>query len=72
MSSENPSGVISLPRIQVGVVTQMTVLPFNGAFCYREVETNESNISFPDPLKFDVDAEINIQKIFIKVSREGK
>jgi hypothetical protein len=65
MSSENPSGVISLPRIQGGVVTRMTVLPSNWAICYLEVETSESSISFPDPLKFDVDAEINIQRIVI-------
>ena len=72
MSSENPAGVISLPRIQGGVVTRMTVLPTKGVICYLEIETSESSISFPDLLKFDVDAEINIQKIFIKVSREGK
>jgi len=65
MSSENPSGVISLPRIQGGVVTRMTVLPSNGAICYLEVETSESSISFPDPIKFDIDAEINIQRIVI-------
>ena len=65
MSSENPSGVISLPRIRGGVATRMTVLPSNGAICYLEIETSESSISFPDPLKFDVDAEINIQKIVI-------
>ena len=65
MSSENPSGVISLPRIQGGVVTRMTVLPSNGTICYLEVETSELSISFPDPLKFDVDAEISIQRIVI-------
>ena len=65
MSSANPSGVISLPRIQGGVVTRMTVLPSNGAICYLEIETSEPCISFPDPLKFDVDAEINIQRIVI-------
>ena len=63
MSSANPSGVISLPRIQGGVVTRMTVLPSKGVICYLEIETSESSISFPDPLKFDVDAEINIQRI---------
>ena len=65
MSSENSSGVVSLPKIQGGVVTRMSVLLSNGSICYLEIETSESCISFPDPLKFDLAAEINIQRIVI-------
>ena len=47
LSSENPSGVISIPKIRGGVVTRMTVNPTSGVISEIFIETSESSISFP-------------------------
>lgn len=65
MSDEKPMGVITIPRIQGGVVTRMTVLPVNGAIYDMEIETSESSISFPEPIRFDFTAKIHIQRIVL-------
>ena len=65
MSSEKPIGVISLPKVQGGVVTRMTVLPINGTICNMDIETSESSISFPEEIRFDLNAKINIQRIVV-------
>jgi len=65
MSSEKPTGVISLPKVQGGVVTRMTVLPINGTICNMDIETSESSISFPEEVRFDQSAKINIQRIVV-------
>jgi len=59
MSDEKPMEVYSLPRINGGVVTRMSVLPSNGTICYLDIETSKSFISFPEPLKFILDAPIS-------------
>ena len=58
-------GAITLPKIRGGVVTRMTVLPVNGAICDMEIETSESSISFPEEIRFDLNAKIHIQRIVI-------
>jgi hypothetical protein len=65
MSSENPSGVISLPKIKGGVVTRMTIIPASGVISEIDIETSEPSISFPEEVRFDADARINIQRIVI-------
>jgi hypothetical protein len=65
MNSEKPIGVISLPKVQGGVVTRMTVLPINGTICNMDIETSESSISFPEEVRFDLSAKINIQRIVV-------
>ena len=65
LSSENPSGVISIPKIRGGVVTRMTVNPASGVISEIFIETSESSISFPEEVRFDLDAKINIQRIII-------
>ena len=65
ISSGNPSGVITLPKIRGGVVTRMTVIPANGVISEIDIETSESSISFPEEVRFDADARINIQRIII-------
>ena len=65
MSSENPLGSITIPRIQGGVVTRMTVLPASGVIADMNIETSESSISFPEEVRFDLNAKINIQRIII-------
>jgi hypothetical protein len=65
LSSENPSGVISIPKIRGGVVTRMTVNPASGVISEIFIETSESSIAFPDEVRFDLDAKINIQRIII-------
>ena len=65
LSNENPSGVISIPKIRGGVVTRMTVNPTSGVISEIFIETSESSISFPEEVRFDVDAKINIQRIII-------
>ena len=65
LSSENPSGVISIPKIRGGVVTRMTVNPTSGVISEIFIETSESSISFPEEVRFDLDAKINIQRIII-------
>ena len=65
LSSENPSGVISIPKIRGGVVTRMTVNPVSGVISEIFIETSESSIAFPEEVKFDLDAKINIQRIII-------
>jgi hypothetical protein len=65
MSSENPSGVISIPKIHGGVVTRMTVNPASGVISEIFIETSESSIAFPEEVRFDLDAKINIQRIII-------
>ena len=65
MSSENPSGVITFPKIKGGVVTRMTVLPASGVISEICIETSESSISFPEEIRFDLNAVINIQRIII-------
>ena len=65
LSSENPSGIISIPKIRGGVVTRMTVNPTSGVISEIFIETSESSISFPEEVRFDLDAKINIQRIII-------
>jgi len=65
MSGEKSGGIISLPKVQGGVVTRMTVLPLNGTICEMDIETSESSISFPEEIRFDLNARINIQKIIL-------
>ena len=65
MCSEKTAGVITLPRIKGGVVTRMTVLPINGTICEMNIETSDSNISFPEEIRFDLNARINVQKIVV-------
>jgi len=65
LSSENPSGVISIPKIRGGVVTRLTVNPASGVISEIFIETSESSIAFPDEVRFDLDAKINIQRIII-------
>jgi len=65
MSSEKPVEIISLPRIKGGIVTRMTVLPINGTICEIDIETSESSISFPEEIRFDLNAKIHIQKIIV-------
>jgi len=65
MSSEKPVEIISLPRIKGGIVTRMTVLPINGTICEIDIETSESSISFPEEVRFDLNAKIHIQKIIV-------
>ena len=50
---------------QGGVVTRMTVLPVSGVISEITIETCESSISFPEEIGFDLNAEINIQRIII-------
>jgi hypothetical protein len=65
MSDEKPVGIISLPKIKGGIVTRMTVLPINGTICEIDIETSESSISFPEEVRFDLNAKIHIQKIVV-------
>ena len=65
MNGEKPIGVISLPKAQVGVVTRMTVLPINGTICEMNIETSDSGISFPEEVRFDLNARVNIQRIVV-------
>jgi len=65
LNSENPSRVISIPKIRGGVVTRMTVNPASGVISEIFIETSESSIAFPDEVRFDLDAKINIQRIII-------
>jgi hypothetical protein len=65
MSDEKPVGIISLPKIKGGIVTRMTVLPINGTICEIDIETSESGISFPEEVRFDLNAKIHIQKIIV-------
>ena len=65
LSGENPSGIISIPKIRGGVVTRMTVNPTSGVISEIFIETSESSISFPEEVRFDLDAKINIQRIII-------
>lgn len=65
MSSENPSGVITIPKIVGGIVTRMTVNPISGVISKINIETSESSISFPEEIQFDLNAEIHIQRIII-------
>lgn len=65
MSSEIQSGIIHLPKIRGGIVTRMTVFPVSGVIAEMNVETSESSISFPEEVRFDLNARINIQRIVI-------
>ena len=65
MSNENPLGSITIPKIRGGVVTRMTVLPVSGVIAEMDIETSESSISFPEEVRFDLNAKINIQRIII-------
>jgi hypothetical protein len=65
MSNERPMEVITLPKIRGGTVTRMTVLPINGTICDIDIETSESSISFPEVIRFDINAKIHIQKIVL-------
>ena len=65
MSGENPSGVITFPNVLGGVVTRMTVNPISGVISSINIETSESSVSFPKEVRFELNAEINIQKIII-------
>ena len=65
LSGENPAGSISFPRIRGGIVTRMTVLPVSGVISDINIETSESSISFPEEIRFDLNAKINIQRIII-------
>ena len=65
MGDEKPVGIISLPKIKGGIVTRMTVLPINGTICEIDIETSESSISFPEEVRFDLNAKIHIQKIIV-------
>jgi hypothetical protein len=65
LSSGNPLGVITLPKIRGGVVTRMTILPLSGVIAEIDIETSESSISFPEEVRFDLNAKINIQRIII-------
>jgi len=65
LSGENPAGSISFPRIRGGIVTRMTVLPVSGVISDINIETSESSISFPEEIRFDLNAKINIQRIIL-------
>ena len=65
MSEERPMGDITLPKIQGGVVTRMTILPINGTICEMDIETSDSHLIFPEEIKFDLNAKINIQRIIV-------
>lgn len=65
LSRENPAGSISFPRIKGGIVTRMTVLPVSGVISEINIETSESSISFPEEVRFDLNAKINIQRIIL-------
>jgi len=65
MSSENPLGVITVPKIKGGFVTRMTINPVSGAISSITIETSEPGISFPEEVRFDQNATINIQRIII-------
>lgn len=65
MSGENPSGVITFPNVLGGVVTRMTVNPISGVISSINIETSESSVSFPEEVRFELNAQINIQKIII-------
>ena len=65
MSGENPSEVITFPNVLGGVVTRITVNPISGVISKINIETSESSISFPEEVRFELNAEINIQKIII-------
>jgi len=64
-SSAQPVGVIALPKIRGGIVTRMTVSPTSGVIYSMNIETSEPGISFPEEIRFDLNAEINIQRIII-------
>ena len=65
LSGENPAGSISFPRIKGGIVTRMTVLPVSGVISDINIETSESSISFPEEIRFDLNAKINLQRIIL-------
>ena len=65
MTREKTMGAITLPKIRGGVVTRMSVLPVNGAISDMEIETSGSSISFPEEIRFDLNAKIHIQRIII-------
>lgn len=65
MTSEKTKGAITLPKIKGGVVTRMTVLPVTGAISEMYIETSESGISFPEEIRFDLNAKIYIQRMVI-------
>lgn len=58
-------GKISIPKIRGGIVTRMTVLPVSGVIAEINIETSESEISFPEEVRFDLNAKINIQRIIL-------
>ena len=58
-------GKISIPKIRGGVVTRMTVLPVSGVISELNIETSESQISFPEEVRFDLNAKIHIQRIIV-------
>jgi|GEM_PF-3546883 hypothetical protein len=65
MSGMNPAGSISFPRIRGGIVTRMTILPVSGVITEINIETSESTISFPEEVRFDLNARINLQRIVL-------
>jgi len=65
MTSENSLGVITFPKITGGIVTRMTVLPVNGVISEIYIETSEAGISFPEEVRFDLNAKINLQRIIL-------
>ena len=65
LSGENPAGSISFPRIRGGIVTRMSIIPVTGVITELNIETSEPSISFPEEVRFDLNAKINIQRIII-------
>ena len=65
LSGENPAGSISFPRIRGGIVTRMSIIPVTGVITDLNIETSETSISFPEEVRFDLNAKINIQRIIL-------
>jgi len=71
MSSENPSGGITFPKVKGGIVTQMTMNPMNGMIAEMHIEKRGSGILFPEEIRFDLNAIIHVTEITIDTDDEG-
>ena len=67
MSSENLSGTISFPKIKGDIVTHTMVLPISGKIIVEEmnIETGEPAISFPEAVRSDLLAKINVPRLIL-------
>ena len=67
MTSENSLGVITFPRNRGDIVTHTMVLPTSGKIIVEEmnIETGEPAISFPETVRSDLIAKINLPRFIL-------